>query len=240
MTTVDHRERAALVHRADDSLGRLGGTCAIALGLSYILLAVVHVLLPEEQQGGGASPQFFLSFARAPQLLMLQYAVAALGAGLAFAAVPAISGLVRRSHEELVRWMATLAYIGFGAVLLDSVRFLAFEPARAALFAAEPPLRAAILANDSLLYLDAQGWFGFGGVGLWILAVSLLLLRDRLVSRILAYVGLCVALAYWLVVVGFVLQSDLIFQIAAGAGGIVVGPLWYTWLGLILRKRVRR
>jgi ABC-type nitrate/sulfonate/bicarbonate transport system permease component len=61
-----------------------------------VLLGIVHLFLPPEQQTGSASAPFFYSLAHDPALVSLQYALAAFGAALAFAVVPAISMLALR------------------------------------------------------------------------------------------------------------------------------------------------
>ena len=218
---------------------RFGGTAAILLGLSYVALAAAHLFLPPAQQGGSASAGFFRSFAADPLPSMLQYTVAALGAVLGLAVVPAISGIVRARSTDLVRWASALAYLGFAAVLFDSVRFLTYQPARAALFAAgDATVQTTVLVSDPLLYLDAQGWFGFGGVGLWVAIISFLAWREGRFGHPLACLGMAVAAAYWIVVAGFVTTNELLFTAAAVAGS-VVGPIWFVWLGLRLLSQPR-
>jgi hypothetical protein len=51
----------------------------------------------------------------------------------------------------------------------------------------------------------------------------------------LAFVGIGVTLALWLVVVGEVVQTQLPLTILAGVGVILL-PLWFIWLGLRLRR----
>ena len=84
--------------------------------------------------------------------------------------------------------------------------------------------------------LDPQGWLGFGAVGLWVLVVSLLALRVGAWPTPLAYIGIATALAYWLIVAGFVFNQETLFTIGAALGGILLAPLWYIWAGLRLRQ----
>ena len=84
--------------------------------------------------------------------------------------------------------------------------------------------------------LDPQGWLGFGAVGLWVMVVSLLALRVGAWPTLLAYIGLATALAYWLIVAGFVFNQETLFTIGAALGGILLAPLWYIWAGLRLRQ----
>lgn len=222
--------------RSRNSLHQVGGTCSILLGLSYILLGGIHLLLPPEQRAAG-SPMYFQSFAQNPTLLMLQYGVAALGALLAFAVVPAISKAVGWRNEGWLPWMSNLAYLGFATVAIDSARFLVYQPGRAEVFVAgDAAIQTSILVSEPLLYLDAGGLLGFGGVGFWVFTVSLLALRAGNLPKLLSYVGIAVAITYWLVMGGFVLNSGVLFTIGAALGGAILAPIWYIWIGLAVRN----
>jgi hypothetical protein len=84
--------------------------------------------------------------------------------------------------------------------------------------------------------LDPQNWLSFGAVGLWVLVVSLLALRIGAWPKLLSYAGIATAVAYWLIVVGSVLNLEALFTIAAALGGIILAPVWYIWTGLKLRQ----
>ncbi len=87
--------------------------------------------------------------------------------------------------------------------------------------------------------IDAQGWLGFGAVGLWILVASLLALRGNAWPKGLAYVGIATAFFYFLALAPAVIPSlsgAVIFTIVAGGGGLVLAPIWFTWMGIFLRR----
>jgi hypothetical protein len=77
---------------------------------------------------------------------------------------------------------------------------------------------------------------GFGVVGMWVLVVSFLALRMGTWPKLLTFVGIATAIAYWLIVVGSVLNLEALFTISAAMGGIVLAPIWYIWAGLKLRQ----
>ena len=221
----------------DTTLGKLGGTCAILLGVSYIVIGVNYLLLvPAEQKVGGGLAKFLPSFAQNPTPLTLQYWAFALGALLAIAAVLAISESVRSVNEGWVRWTSTLAVLGFAVVAIDNFREMSFQPDRAADYAAADAATKAAMEVSGPIGLDPQGWLGFGAVGLWVLVVSLLALRGSTWPKPLAYVGIAVAVVHWLVVAGSVLSIEPLIAIAAGLGGVILGPIWYIWTGLTLRR----
>jgi hypothetical protein len=105
----------------------------------------------------------------------------------------------------------------------------------------DPALRAALTVPGAPQFIDIQGWLGYGAVGLWILVVSLLALRGNIVPRLLAYLGIAVAIAYFLVVVTMVFPDVRgILLIIAAFGGILLAPLWYGWMGLLLYRNRSR
>ncbi len=218
-------------------LSRLGGFCSILVGISYLVIGVNYLLLPANLKAGIAPDLFLPAFAQNPFPLTLQYSLFAVGALLAMAAVMAISEVevVRHANEGWVRWTSNLAFLGFAVIAIGNFRALALQAERAATYVAgDAATKAAIAATQDLVSLDPQGWLGFGAVGLWVLVISLLAIRGNIFPKPLDYVGTTVAVAYGLVVAGFVLNLQLLIAIAAGVGGVILGPIWYIWLGLIL------
>jgi len=199
----------------DNSLNNLGGLCAILLGISYIVFGVIFLLLPADQQPGSDLALFYPSIVRDPTLIGLYYLIFALGAVLALGALPAISEAVRPLSEGWTRWASNLAYLGFAVTAIDFFRFWGVQGYRASVFVGgDPSTQAAI---DALSQgLDPQGWLGFGGVGVWVLVVSLLARRAGLWPKMLSYIGMAVAVMYWLVVVANLFGIGLLLSIVAG------------------------
>ncbi len=221
----------------DNTLSRLAGICSILVGVSYLVVGIAYLLVPAEQQGTAGDPAAFLtSFAQNPTASLVEYWAFALGAVLALAVVPAISDVVRSAHEGWVRWTSNVAFVGFAVVAIQYFRYIALNPGRAAAYRiANTATQAALAANQSMVELDPHGWLAFGGVGLWFLVVNLLALRGNLWPKLLAYVGIVGGIGYCLVVAGYVLDAEVLIMISALAA-VIVGPIWYIWTGLILRR----
>src|SRR5262245_41234765 len=96
----------------DNRLNRLGGTCAILVGVSYILITVFFVIDPT--QFVTDHRELWQKLGEHGTARILQYWGYALGAVFAFGAIPAIAELVREKHEGWVRWTTGLAYLSFG------------------------------------------------------------------------------------------------------------------------------
>jgi hypothetical protein len=220
----------------DNTLSKLGGNCSILLGISYLLIGVTYLLLPADQKQTSATDKFLLSFAENPTTQVIQFWVFALSGLLGIAVVLAVSESVRSANEGWVRWTSNLAVLGFAVVAINSFRNIAFQPGRATAYLKGDAATRAVIELSGPFSLDAQGWMGFGVVGLWVLVVSLLALRAGTWPKLLTYVGIATAVAYWLIVVGSVLNLEALFTIAAALGGIVLAPIWYIWTGLKLRQ----
>lgn len=220
----------------DNSLSRFGGMCSILVGISYVVAGIAYLLVPAEQKAVGDPAAFLSSFAQHPTVATLEYRAFALGAALAIAVVLAVSERVRSAHQGWVRWTSSLATVGFAVTAIHYFRYVALYPGRAAAYvAADTATKAALAANQSLMSMDPDGWLMFGGVGLWLLVVNLLALRGNIWPKALAYVGIAGAIAYWFVVAGLVLLVEVFVTIAAAAA-VILGPIWYIWAGLVLRR----
>ncbi len=222
-----------------DGLNKLGGLCSILVGASYILIGVLYLLVPAEQQAvsDATVDAFYRSYAQSPTLITSYYWVFALGAVVALGALPAITESLRSANEGWARWTSNLAYLGFAVTAIDFFRIIGLQPLRAeAYLAGDASVRAVLAAPTFTAGLDVNGWLGFGGVGLWVLVTSLFAMRSKLWPKPLAYVGVAVGVLYWLVVVSLVFDNAALLQIVAALGGVVAAPIWYIWVGTRLRK----
>lgn len=220
----------------DNSLSKLGGICAVLTGISIAVAGFAYILEPIEQQTWKDPGAYLSSFAQNPTFAAIEYWANALGAVFALAMVLAISEKVRPVNEGWARWASTLALIGYAVIAVQYFRELALIPGRAAAYVTSDGwTRAAIAANQYLVLLDPYGWITFGAVGSWLLVVNMLALRGKSWAKPLAYVGIVGATAYWLVVAGTSLHVDILVTIAAAAG-VIVGPIWSIWAGLILLR----
>ena len=84
--------------------------------------------------------------------------------------------------------------------------------------------------------LDPNSWIRFGVLGLSILIISLLALRVEKLPRAWAILGSVVALLLWLAVAGNVLDVPILVAISAILGGIILGPIWFIWIGILMRS----
>lgn len=224
----------------NSSLGKIGGACSILTGISFLVVGAAYLLIPADQRPGTGPAKFFPSFNADPTASMLLYWGLALGSVFALGAVPAIAELVRAKGEGWVRWTTNLAFLGFAVIAIDNFRAIGVGAQRAADYVAgDAATKTAIAAGQGLISLDPQGYLGFGGVGLWLLAVNALAMRERVLPTPATFVGAAVAVAGFLVVAGFVFRVETLIAIAALVGGVVAAPIYYIWTGIVLRSAPR-
>jgi hypothetical protein len=175
------------------------------------------------------------SVALDPTLITIEYLALSLGAIFALAAVPAISERVTPANVGWARWATNLAMLGFGVTAINNLRLLAVMPDRAAVLAVgDEVTRKAIVYSQ--FTLDPNGWLGYGAVGIWVLVISILALRADALPKLLNYVGIAVAIAYWCATLASVNGLSMFGTIAAGLGALILAPIWYIWIGFQLRQ----
>jgi hypothetical protein len=220
----------------DNSMAKLGGVCSILLGGSYILVGLFHSLIPMEQRAAATNPgAFYISFNQSPTFSLLEWWALALGALLAFGAVPAISERVRMVAEGWVRWVTGLALLGFATVAMIEFHNIARHPIVASIYVQSPEVARAAIAAEPLLFIDPHGWLRFGVVGLWLLTVNVLAIRGGIGPRVLGYLGIAGAFLYWMLVAGFVTSNETFIALVAIVGGALVS-LWYIWTGVLVYR----
>lgn len=219
----------------NNSLNNVGGVAAILAGVAFIGAGLAFFLDPT---GEASSPQeFYTIFSAGPTIHLLFHWAFALAAIFLIAVVPAVSQLVRPANEGWVQWATSLAYIGFALTLIEHVRWAGIDLEWAAAFAkGDATAQTALIEAARLSGLDPQDVVLFGGPGFWFVVVSVLALREAIWPKALAYLGLASAVMYALVPVGTILDMELLIQIAAGLGGVVIVPIWLIWLGVWLRQ----
>lgn len=96
----------------------------------------------------------------------------------------------------------------------------------------ETVVQKSLLASG-IPQLDPHYILGFGLPGLWFLAVNIAALVGRRLPRPLAILGILVGLLYLCIPVGFTLGIPVLI-LAGQAGGILPGPAWFIWAGVLL------
>jgi len=219
------------------SIARLGGICSILLGLLSALAGLLYFLLPAEQRLGVPGSVILPSFAQDPTMLNMENLALGLIGLFGMAVVPAVADALGKKDSGWMRWTSNLANAGFAVSAVGSFLVIGRLPVIAAAYAKGDPSTQAALAAVWRTTLDPLGVWGYAVIGLWILVVSLSLMRapNKKFSSTFSYLGFLAMLAYWLVPVAFLSHMPALFFVVAAGGGVVIA-LWFTWLGLILQR----
>jgi hypothetical protein len=189
------------------SFERFAGLCALAAGAAAFLYAVAFVIL----RSGGLA------------------ALCLLAVGLLATAVQV--GLYERLREVepgFALWGLVLGLAsGVGAALHGG-----FDLAATIL---PPPAATGEVPSQ----VDPRGLLTFGVAGLGVLVVAWLIGREGRLPRGLSALGYATAVLSILLYLGRLIVFDPaspLILIPAVLNGFLVGPAWYVWLGLALRR----
>jgi hypothetical protein len=104
-----------------------------------------------------------------------------------------------------------------------------------------PPITDVIAANELPSAVDPRGLLTFGFAGLGVLALSALLRRSGTAPRALGTLGMVLGALLVVVYLGRLVVLDPTNPLVAGPAalvGFVLSPVFYLWLGTILRRRL--
>ena len=81
------------------------------------------------------------------------------------------------------------------------------------------------------------GWFAFGGMGLWVAVVGILVWIRRVLPRGFAAVCAIKTIGFWIILLGIVIDDFMTAKTGAVIGGLIGGTLYHTWLGIALWRK---
>lgn len=226
------------------SILRWGGYASILVSIGFILIGVLIVLDPVERVRGDA---FWQVFYQQPYFnLAWRWTFVAVSL-LTLAVIPAVSGYVRSNDgkgDGLWLYVTTLAYIGATTGVLEWLRNLKMvEPFMEAYRTGDPMAKIAA-QTTAIGSIDPEGYFRYGGLGLWYILVCVLALRAGKMSRVVAYAGIGSGVGY--IITLFFGITDMIIHIgptplslqalSAMIAGVFFAPVFHIGLGLLLLR----
>lgn len=223
----------------DNSVYKLGSIASVIVGISYVVIGITGVLFPSNLGGVPNVQSPFMYWDANKALLLTQWWAMFIGAVFALAMIPAVSATVQHLNEGWVHWTSTLAMIAFVVSMLDNYWSIVYTDARAhAFITGNEAIRATLSVPGAPQVIDAQGWLANGAVGLWALVISVLALRHQIWHKGLAYLGIFGALIYFLALLAQVIPNFVYsgFIVYVGILGAIIAPIWFTWMGVHLRR----
>ena len=218
----------------------LGGNCAIAAAIAYIVVGITFFNLPQIQRGSSGRNQvteYFTSVASDSFLLQLQYWSFSFAALMGLAVIIAANRKFRDLSEDFIDWASVVGLIGNGIMCTNFVRFVDIIPQRAQIFVEAGEQMQISMLGANPLTLDPTGILGFGFVGFWFFVLNYFAKNSETFPNILAYIGMIGGILHIFVAIGNIIDQQILISIAAGLGGIVLGPIWLIWFGMTLKKR---
>ena len=223
-----------------DGSGRspLGGTASLVQAALYVVAVAAMALAPAQQITGSPS-QVAAGFLANPWPLGVMSAAMVLCCLLGLGAV--VPATVALFPEERTGWLVfgrNLAVLCLSVTVVYYTWLLFALPERAALSRAGDAASAYLLAASAPAV--PLGWvasFTFGGMGLWVVIVGVLARRRAVLPRGFAVVCAIKALGFWTILAGILSGKLLVTQVGAAVGGLVGGPLYHVWIGVVMRRR---
>ena len=224
---------------ADSRKYNLGGNCAIAAAVGYIIVGITFFSIPQIQRGSQGRFQlteYLNSIANESSLFQLQYWSFSFAALMGLAVIIAANRKFRDLSEDFIDWASVVGLIGYGVMCTNFVRFVDIIPQRAQIFVEGGEQMQISMLGANPLTLDPTGILGFGFVGFWFLVLNYFAKERETFPNILAYIGMIGGILHIFVAIGNIIDQQILISIAAGLGGVVLGPIWLIWFGMILKK----
>jgi hypothetical protein len=217
------------------SFVRFGGLAGILLALtSWATVAVYYLFVPAAQHLPVADVQAFLqSLAQSSGGTQLYYGLYALIAVWAFVGTAATYYRMRAVDEEWAFFATLVGLIGAFLTALNGLQQVAQHRYLAALYPTANDMAVALYGAPAPL--NPLNAVTMGLTAPWFLIISLLMLRTAM-PKLLAYLGF-VAVAD--LIVGFIASLagvQLLVVLRALIAGAVGGPIFWLWLGILLRR----
>lgn len=222
-----------MTHSIKSNGNRLGGISAIAIGALNIILIIYIVSTSSIQRYDAAA--FFYEFNEKPLALSLAWIIFTITAFLSYAVIPAVSDIVKGINLNWERTAALLGIVGYTVLGVWAITLTRTAPELARNFVAGNEMTRAALLAHGLPEIDPDGWFMFGGPGIWLIVMNILALKGKRLNKLHAYSGILLGISHWATVFGALFECEPL-NLIASAGGAIFYPVWFGWLGMYLLK----
>jgi len=153
------------------------------------------------------------------------------------AVVPATAALFEEENNGWVTSGKNIALLSAAVIVVYYTWFLATMPATVALYnSGDAVTKASITVNDPKVPFNWVSWFMFGGMGLWVAVIGALVYKKRTLPGGFGVVCIIKTCGFWITLAGITLGQFSIVQIGAILGGLIGGPIYHIWIGIVLRR----
>ena len=148
--------------------------------------------------------------------------------------IPATAGIFPEKDRGWVTIGKNVALFSLSVTTIYFVWFLATMSERINLF------QLGHTISNPHAPMNWIGWFAFGGMGLWVAVVGILVLLRGVLPKGFAAVCAIKTLGFWLILTGIVLGNIIIAEVGAVIGGIIGGASYHAWLGVALLRKASK
>jgi Domain of unknown function (DUF4386) len=217
-----------------------GGAAAHAVGILYVLVGCTHFLLPRAQLrgAGGVTAAFFQSLSESSMIFSLHYWIVAVLSLLMIAVYLALLSLLREHLSGPLCWAGAVGIIGAALSTVDFAYVGVEAPRLAEVFSGASPAAQSVLVVSGMPHIDPC-FLASGLMGIFSLVANAVAMRHRLLPRALGYTGVVGGILLLLVFMGALFRSPRLIDVTVGLGGLLIGPVWYFWVGFVLRRAGR-
>lgn len=202
---------------------KIGGISSIIQSLLYIAVVVAIALMPIEQITGNMD-QFTKSYTANPlPLIAMSFLFVVLGLLGFLSVAPATAAMFSDRNKLWATIGKSIALLCLSVITIYFIWFLATLPD--------------ISLNNLHTPMNWIGWFAFGGMGLWVAIVGILVWVSGVLPRGFVLVCAIKTLGFWIILAGIIFDSIIIAKVGAVIGGLIGGPLYHTWLGMALLRK---
>ena len=208
----------------DKEFNRFGGLCAVIVGVLSILYAVFYLVIARQTEFIGTLGSWMI--------------LAASGIFSSAAYVALYRRINGQGENGFALWALLLGEMSAFATLLHGGHQVLLTNA---LRTADPATRT-LIENMRLLPSEADpaGLATFGTVGLVAALFSWQILRTRALSPGLGYLGLFNALLLVVLYAATAANLQPLILLSGGLTALLVGPVWWIWVGIQLRRANRQ
>lgn len=211
---------------------RFAALLCFLCGACYLATGAFFLLDPSAKYPAG-SDAYWQALAAGPfarRAFLFAFGLAGLAA---LGVIPPLRRFLAVDERHGAYWGCSLGILGYAVTAITYLRLLGGEGRRAEVVASGDALASTVIQSFSLS-LDTQGWLIFGCVGLFLLLINLHGIRTSRMPRLLGALGVVCAGLYFAAFAGLLLAQPGLTTLAAAAGGVALGPVWWIWLGIRL------
>ena len=224
------------------SVLRLGGLFSLIVGLSFVGATLAAALMPAELQANPeiTEHEFWSILANDPTAHLTMHWVFALAGIAGLGVVPAAAIWIwdrSAGFAGLLLWSSTVGILGFAVLARSHLMEVAFDVKVLTNYVESGNAYQQAVHVVAGLALDVpDGLLTLGGIGLWIMTLSINAYTSQKAGILFLFCGLSAAVGLWIGVFGYMAMNQTMIVVSFVGGTLLLAPLWHVLLAAKLIK----